>query len=178
MAGVVGPGAMAGRFAAAPDYGGKRTRPEIPPTDGLLQELGSISFKGGQRSGHGGSLLSGYIRSELCHKKEKPARCTSVSHTPARPSNSFVNGRKLCREGHHHSCKVRLNGHLRYSEHIRSKGNSSLGRPGRDVLRVSGKMLLHKLLDRADRLRIFLGDLAQHAQDVAGIILIAPAQTA
>src|SRR5712691_4305284 len=90
MAGVVGPGAMAGRFAAAPDHGGNRTRPEIPQTEELLQELGSISFKSGQSSGHGSSLLSVYIRSELCHKKENPARCHFCVAHPFPPSRFTV----------------------------------------------------------------------------------------
>jgi len=45
MAGVVGPGAMAGRLATAPDDGGSGAGAKIAQTKELLQELGTLGLQ-------------------------------------------------------------------------------------------------------------------------------------
>ena len=57
MAGVVGPGAMAGRLATAPDDGGNGAGAKIAQTKELLQELGTLGLQRRKRVRHG-SLLS------------------------------------------------------------------------------------------------------------------------
>jgi len=44
MTGIVGFGAMAGRFTAATDYGSNRTGPKIAQAEELLQELATIGL--------------------------------------------------------------------------------------------------------------------------------------
>jgi len=61
MTGIVGLGAVAGRFTAATDYGSNRTGSKIAQAEELFQELGAIGFEGSERGRHVGSFLSLYI---------------------------------------------------------------------------------------------------------------------
>jgi hypothetical protein len=84
MAGVIGFGAMAGRFAAAADDGGNRARPKIAQPEELLQELGTVGFQRSECNRHVHLLLYVYIRTELRHKKRKTAsRHFWVAYPPA-----------------------------------------------------------------------------------------------
>jgi len=52
MTGIVGLGAVAGRFTAATDYGSNRTGSKIAQAEELFQELGAIGFEGSERGRH------------------------------------------------------------------------------------------------------------------------------
>jgi hypothetical protein len=73
MTGVIGFGAMAGRFTAAAHNGRDRTGPEITKAEKFFKESGSQRFKSFDSVRHGASSLNVIIRSEISRKKRKTA---------------------------------------------------------------------------------------------------------
>jgi hypothetical protein len=71
VAGIVGLGAMAGRFTAAAHYGRYRTGPQIAEAEKFFKKLGSLQFKSVESVRQEESFLNVIIRSETCHKKRK-----------------------------------------------------------------------------------------------------------
>jgi hypothetical protein len=60
MTGIVGFGAMAGRLAAAPDYGSNGAGPKITQAEELLQELGTVGLQGSESNRHSTFLSERY----------------------------------------------------------------------------------------------------------------------
>jgi ABC-type enterobactin transport system permease subunit len=74
VAGIIGLGAMTGRFTAAAHYGRDRTRPQIAQAEEFFKESGSLRFKTFEDVRHGASFLNVIIRSAIFHKKRKLLR--------------------------------------------------------------------------------------------------------
>ena len=64
VAGIVRPGAMAGRFTAAAHYGRDRTGTQITKAEEFFKEFGSLRFQSFKSVRHGVSFLNVIIRSE------------------------------------------------------------------------------------------------------------------
>jgi hypothetical protein len=95
MTGIVEFGAMAGRLAAAPDYGSNGAGPKITQAQELLQELSTVGLQGRDSVRHFTFLSERYYTLRFgAQKKKKGPDATPTSHTLPERGSAAV-GRSL-----------------------------------------------------------------------------------